>query len=48
MELGNNGMNEVLVNSEILEKYIRENYPKYNLIVILSLLQKSYRQIYLN
>ena len=32
MELGNNGMNEVLVNSEILEKYIRENYPKYKII----------------
>jgi len=32
MELGNNGMNEVLVNSPILEKYIREKYPNYKII----------------
>jgi collagenase-like PrtC family protease len=32
MKLGNNGMNEVLVNSPILEKYIREKYPKYRII----------------
>ena len=32
MKLGNNGLNEVLVNSPILEKYIREKYPKYRII----------------
>ncbi len=32
MELGNNGMNEVLVNSPILEEYIRKNYPRYKII----------------
>lgn len=32
MELGNNGFNEVLVNSPILEKYIREAYPNYPII----------------
>jgi collagenase-like PrtC family protease len=32
MKSGNNGLNEVLVNSSILEKYIRENYPKYKII----------------
>jgi collagenase-like PrtC family protease len=32
MELGNNGMNEVLVNSPVLEAYIRKNYPKYKII----------------
>lgn len=29
MEVGDNGMNEVLVFSEILEKYLREKYPSY-------------------
>ena len=29
MSIANNGMNEVLVNNDILEKYIRENYPGY-------------------
>jgi collagenase-like PrtC family protease len=29
MIMGNNGMNEVLVNNDILEKYIRETYPDY-------------------
>lgn len=32
MEIGNNGMNEVLVNSPILEEYIRDRYPGYRLI----------------
>lgn len=32
MELGNNGFNEVLVNSPLLEDYIRKNYPKYKII----------------
>jgi len=32
MKLANNGLNEVLVNSPILEKYIREKYPKYRII----------------
>lgn len=27
-----NGMNEVCVNSELMEKYIRENYPSYKII----------------
>lgn len=32
MKVGNNGMNQVLVNSPALEDYIRENYPKYKVI----------------
>lgn len=32
MEVGNNGMNEVLVNSDILEVYLHEMYPKYPII----------------
>lgn len=32
MELGDNGKNEVLVNSPILEEYIRKNYPGYRMI----------------
>ncbi|HEX2966377.1 MAG TPA: hypothetical protein VHO84_11350, partial [Syntrophorhabdaceae bacterium] len=32
LKLANNGINEVLVNSPILEKYIREKYPKYRVI----------------
>lgn len=31
LEIFHNGMNEVLVASPILEKYIRENYPKYKI-----------------
>lgn len=32
MELADNGINQVLVNSPILEKYIRETYPNYPVI----------------
>lgn len=32
MTLGDNGMNEVIVNSPLLEDYIREQYPKYKII----------------
>ncbi|MCR4600005.1 MAG: hypothetical protein K5678_13355 [Acetatifactor sp.] len=32
LELANNGMNEILVNSPIIEDYVRKNYPKYPLI----------------
>lgn len=32
MELGDNGMNEVLVNSPVLEAYIREKYPSYSIL----------------
>lgn len=32
LELANNGQNEVIVNSPILEQYIRENYPNFRLI----------------
>lgn len=32
MKIGNNGFNQVLVNSDILEQYIRENYPKYKVL----------------
>jgi collagenase-like PrtC family protease len=32
MQLGDNGMNEVLVNSPVLEEYIRQNYPSYKII----------------
>lgn len=31
MEVADNGMNEVMIFSPILEKYIRENYPSYKL-----------------
>lgn len=31
MELANNGKNEVLVNSPILEKYLRKNYPNFDI-----------------
>lgn len=31
-KLGENGLNEILVNSILLENYIRENYPKYPII----------------
>lgn len=33
MELGNNGMNGVIINSELLENYLREKYPKYQYIL---------------
>lgn len=32
LKLSDNGMNEVIVNSPILEQYIRENYPNFRLI----------------
>jgi len=32
MEVGNNGLNQVLVNTEALENYIREKYPDYPII----------------
>lgn len=32
MKIGNNGFNQVLVNSPVLEKYIRETYPDYKII----------------
>ena len=32
MKVGDNGLNQVLVNSPILEDYIRKNYPKYKVI----------------
>ena len=32
MNVGNNGMNQVLVNSPVLEEYIRKNYPDYKII----------------
>ena len=32
MRLANNGMNQVLVNSEVLENYIRKEYPDFKLI----------------
>lgn len=31
LEIFNNGMNEILVVSPLLEKYIRDNYPKYKI-----------------
>lgn len=33
MELANNGMNEVIVNNAILEKYLRKTYPNYKYIL---------------
>lgn len=32
MEIANNGKNEVLVNSPVLEKYLRKNYPNFGFI----------------
>lgn len=32
MKIGNNGLNQVLVNSEILEDYIRKTYPQYKVL----------------
>jgi hypothetical protein len=32
MEVGNNGLNQVLVNSPVLEDYIRKTYPDYPII----------------
>ena len=32
MRMGDNGKNEVLVNSPVLEKFLRENYPGYKFI----------------
>ncbi len=32
MKMGDNGLNQVLVNSPVLEDYIRKNYPKYKVI----------------
>lgn len=32
MKLGANGLNQVLVNTPVLEQYIRENYPMYKMI----------------
>ncbi len=33
LKLADNGMNEVLVNSPLLEEYIRSNYPGYKIIL---------------
>lgn len=32
MKAGDNGLNQVLVNSQVLEDYIRKNYPKYKIL----------------
>lgn len=32
MDIANNGMNQVLANTDVLEKYLREKYPKYKFI----------------
>lgn len=32
LELANNGMNEVLVNSPVVEDYVRKNYPNFKII----------------
>lgn len=32
MKVGNNGMNQVLVNRPVLEEYIRKNYPDYKVL----------------
>lgn len=31
LRMGNNGLNEVIVNSPVLEEYIRKNYPDYKI-----------------
>lgn len=32
LELGDNGQNEVLVNTQVIEDYVRKNYPSYKII----------------
>lgn len=33
MEIADNGMNEVIINSKVLEEYLRKNYPNYKYIL---------------
>ena len=59
LQLTDNGMNEILVNSPVLEKYIRSNYPSFPLIsstticlrsadAITEELEKDYRLVVLD
>ena len=59
MKLADNGLNQVLVNTPVLERYIRDNYPGYPLIssttkritdeaVLLSELEKDYYLVVLD
>ena len=41
MELANNEMNEVIINSPLLEEYLRKNYPNFKYILSTTLLSIS-------
>ena len=45
MELANNGKNEVLVNSPILEKYLRKNYPNFKFIQSITAVERNFDKI---
>lgn len=45
LTLAHNGLNEVLVNSELLEEYIRKNYPKYPIIASTTKCIKTTEQV---
>ena len=45
MELANNGQNEVLVNSPLLEKYLRKNYPDFKYILSTTRCERSIDKI---
>lgn len=45
MEIADNGKNEVLVNSPVLEKYLREQYPNFKFIQSITACQHSIEKI---
>lgn len=45
MELANNGKNEVLVNSPILEEYLREKYPDFKYIASTTKVERDIKEI---
>ena len=45
MDICNNGMNEVLVNSPLLEKYLRLNYPNFKYILSTTTLTRGIKSI---
>lgn len=45
MQLANNGQNEVLINSPILEKYLRDRYPDFKYIASTTLCERDINKI---
>lgn len=45
MELANNGKNEVLVNSPILENYLRKHYPNFKFIQSITVAERNVNKI---